>query len=166
MDAGTIYTLVAQGDYSPNPSADTEVAMATLLRTIMHISVDGTVVTEDDVALTRDTLVVSMALVVLDTSETVDSPNAAHALGTEDYLWTTQRCIRLATNAAGNLRANALPERPYHISETFDVKVKRKLDDAFVGLLIDVATLGDPDPTTVYQCDIIGTSRCLLGGNF
>jgi len=145
---------------------DLEGKGATLLRTVMHIHVDATVLLEDDVALTRDTVLVSMALIVLHGDQGVLSPNDTQPLSLEDYLWTCQRAIRLCTNAAGNLRSNEMPERPYAISETFDVRVKRKLDRATVGLIIDVESLGDPDPTTVYAVDILGTSRCLLGGNF
>lgn len=166
LQAATTYTLVAATDYANTSAMDLEGKGATLLRTVMHIHVDATVLLEDDVALTRDTVLVSMALIVLHGDQGVLSPNDTQPLSLEDYLWTCQRAIRLCTNAAGNLRSNEMPERPYAISETFDVRVKRKLDRATVGLIIDVESLGDPDPTTVYAVDILGTSRCLLGGNF
>jgi len=166
LQSSAIYTMVSAQDYAQGNSGEIENAGATLLRSIMHINIDCTVLLEDDVALTRDTALVSMALVVLNANDTVNSPITSAAMGLEDYLWTCQRAIRLCTNAAGNLRSNELPERPYQISETFDVKVKRRLDNDFVGLLVDVETQGNPDPTTVFACDILGTTRCLLGGRF
>lgn len=167
-----VFTMVAKTDYDQDDAMEPKGATHT--RSILHLGWGWRLGGASD---PNDTYIYQWKAGIIRTSLTAAAiadlgtatrPNPADSLflSRNDWLWTGQggAVIPTATAITRNLGGPNAGELGINY-ETIDLRVKRKLDDEQIMLLISVATTGlDTDDSIALDFQLM--SRSLLGGNF